>query len=98
MAEETITLGIGIAASFGTTIYLVPQVIKIYKEKNGDTVSLFMLAILLSGSALWVTYGILKQDVIIVVANSISLILNIWINLLSYRYKKRERDILNMKK
>jgi MtN3 and saliva related transmembrane protein len=36
-----------------------------------------MLFVLLVGLSLWVVYGIMKQDAIIIVANSFSLLINV---------------------
>jgi MtN3 and saliva related transmembrane protein len=80
----------GVVASSLTTLSLLPQLRKLVKEKKSDDISLFMLFILLAGFACWVYYGFLKQDYIIIVANSISLILNGTIVVLSILYKNED--------
>ncbi|MBV9987739.1 MAG: SemiSWEET transporter [Chitinophagaceae bacterium] len=79
---------VGIAASACTATSLLPQLIKIAKEKKADDLSMPMLGILFAGVALWIVYGILKSDLIIIIANAVSLILNIIIVILSLKYKK----------
>jgi MtN3 and saliva related transmembrane protein len=81
---------IGIGASICTGLYLLPQLIKLKKEKQSENISLPMLGVLFAGLALWVIYGSLKQDWIIIISNCISLLLNSWIGVLSFRYKKEK--------
>ncbi len=66
----------GIIASALTTFSLLPQLIKIIKEKEAKDISLVMLFVLMAGVSCWIYYGILKEDVIIIVANSVSFLLN----------------------
>jgi MtN3 and saliva related transmembrane protein len=83
------TTAIGIAASVFTATSLIPQLVKIMKERQAQDVSLAMLGILFTGLALWVWYGCLRKDWIIVAANSFSLLLNVWIVVLSVKYKEK---------
>jgi MtN3 and saliva related transmembrane protein len=83
-----ITHIIGIGASTGTALSLLPQLIKLYREKKANDLSLPMLAILFIGLSLWIWYGIMKKDFIIIVSNAISLCLNISIVILSFKYRK----------
>jgi MtN3 and saliva related transmembrane protein len=80
---------IGIFASACTAISLIPQLVKLLKEKKAENVSLGMLAILFAGLGLWTYYGLLKQDWIIIVANSFSFILNIILAGFAIKYKKK---------
>ncbi len=45
---------IGIAASVGTGLYLLPQLIKLFKEKKAEQLSVGMMAVLLGGLILWI--------------------------------------------
>lgn len=80
---------IGIAASIFTGISLLPQLIKLIKEKKSENVSFPMMIVLLTGLILWIIYGIYKEDYIIIISNGISLILNISILSLGAVYKNR---------
>jgi MtN3 and saliva related transmembrane protein len=80
---------IGIGASIGTGISLLPQLIKIIREKKAENVSLPMLGVLFAGLVLWVIYGIMKEDWIIIISNAVSMILNACTAILSIRYKKK---------
>jgi len=80
---------IGIAASVFTATSLLPQLIKICKEKKAEDISLVMLGVLFAGVSLWIYYGILKKDLIIVVSNAVSLLFNSAIVILTLHYKKK---------
>lgn len=83
------TTVIGIAGGFCTGISLLPQLIKLIREKKANDLSLFYLLILFAGLALWIWYGIRKADVPIIATNAVSLGMNIVIIFLSNRYKHR---------
>ena len=76
---------IGLSAAFLTTSAFIPQVYKIYKQKNADGISLTMYIILLSGVILWLIYGILIGSLSIILANSITAILQLSIILLKLK-------------
>ena len=82
------TQTIGLAAGVCTAISLVPQVIKTIKEKQAEDVSLIMLLVLGTGLALWIVYGIKRNDLPIIATNSFSLLVNITMVVLRIRYKK----------
>lgn len=58
MSFETI---VGIGASAFTSTALLPQLIKILREKKANDISLAMLIVLFTGLALWVWYGFIKK-------------------------------------
>lgn len=63
---------IGLSAGVFTGVSMLPQLIKIIKEKNAKDVSAIMISILLCGLALWVYYGVLKKDLPIIITNAFS--------------------------
>ena len=75
-------------AGIFTATSLMPQLIKIVKEKKAEDISLGMLFILMTGIGLWIYYGILREDLPILITNSFSLLLNIIVVILSIKYKK----------
>ena len=85
---ETVTV-IGIIASVFTGISMVPQLLKIVKEKKAKDVSVLMLVILLMGIGGWIYYGFLQKDLIIIISNSFSLLVNTVLILLTIKYKKK---------
>jgi MtN3 and saliva related transmembrane protein len=87
MNFETI---VGVFASVATASSLVPQLIKIIKEKKAESVSLIMILILFTGLAGWIWYGILKNDYIIIISNAFSMIVNVLIAVFSIKYKLKK--------
>jgi MtN3 and saliva related transmembrane protein len=63
---------IGLFAAFCTTISYVPQLKKCWQTGSAGDLSLKTLATLAIGVALWVLYGFLKSDIVIILANVIS--------------------------
>jgi MtN3 and saliva related transmembrane protein len=86
MEHQTI---IGLFASVLTSTSLLPQLVKTIKEKKSEGVSMVMLVVLFAGLVCWVYYGILKSDLIIVISNSIALVINLAIGVLTLFYKRR---------
>ena len=83
-------LVIGVIASTCTGISLLPQLIKIYKEKKPSDISYWMLGILLAGLGCWIGYGVLKSDWIIIISNTVSLLINLNIFYLEIRYRHKK--------
>lgn len=81
---------IGIAAGFFTSISLLPQLIKMIREKSPGNISVAMFLILLLGLGLWVAYGILQQDWPIIITNSFSFLVNIAILITHLDFKKKQ--------
>lgn len=72
MSAETL---LGLVAAFCTTISYLPQVIKAWKTGSTADLSMQMMLLLFAGLSLWIAYGFMKADHVIVVANSISLVM-----------------------
>ena len=70
---------IGIIAAILTTSAFIPQVYKIYKEKKAQGVSLTMYLIMFVGVLLWLVYGILIGSIAIIIANSVTAILQLFV-------------------
>lgn len=85
MTSEGIT---GIAAGVLTGIASLPQLIKLVKERNGEDISPIMLIVLISGLSLWVYYGVLKEDLPIIITNAFSAFINTLILILRQVYGK----------
>lgn len=79
---------IGFAAGICITVAVIPQIITVWKTKKVQNVSLLMFGILTFGIVLWIIYGVLKNDIPIIITNCISLTLNIVMLYFIIRYKK----------
>jgi MtN3 and saliva related transmembrane protein len=82
---------IGIGASACTGISLLPQLFKIFKEKQAADISYTMLFVLLAGLGLWIWYGFVKNDWIIIISNSVSFLINISILILNQFYPRKHK-------
>lgn len=70
-------LMLGLVAGLMTTVGFVPQIIKSLRERSMGEVSLLMPMLLSVGMFLWLLYGLLTDDVPIVIWNAIALTLNL---------------------
>jgi MtN3 and saliva related transmembrane protein len=82
-------VSIGLLAGVLSALSMLPQVIKTLREKKAEDVSPVMLIVLISGLALWVFYGVLKHDLPIMFTNGFSLLLNIFMLFLRWKYANR---------
>jgi MtN3 and saliva related transmembrane protein len=70
-----LTITVGLAAGFLTTVAFIPQVVKIWKTRSAKDVSLYTFIAFTVGVGLWLAYGILKQELPIIVWNGVTLLL-----------------------
>lgn len=78
---------LGLAAAAFTTGAYVPQVIKTWKTKNTKDLSLPTFAIISTGIALWIAYGLMRKDMPLIAANALTLVLTSAILCLKIKYK-----------
>lgn len=88
---------LGIVAGIFTSASLLPQVIKILKEKRVEDLSAGMFISLMIGVSLWIVYGILKDDLPIIITNIFSVLLNLFILFLRSRYKRQDNKLISEK-
>jgi MtN3 and saliva related transmembrane protein len=67
-----LTTVIGIFAAFCTTVSYFPQLKKCWETNSAGDLSLKMFSVLAVGIALWIVYGYLQSDWVIVLANAVS--------------------------
>jgi MtN3 and saliva related transmembrane protein len=79
---------IGLLAGILTASSLIPQITKTLREKKADDVSLVMLFVLQAGLVLWIIYGIKRNDLPIIATNCFSLLVNIFMVILRFKYHK----------
>jgi MtN3 and saliva related transmembrane protein len=80
---------IGIIASVGTGTSMLPQLVKMIRDKQANDISLAMLAVLCIGLCFGIYYGALKNDWIIMVSNGFSLLVSLSIGILTLTYKNQ---------
>jgi MtN3 and saliva related transmembrane protein len=81
------TTAIGLLAAICTTVSYFPQLKKCWQTGETGDLSLTMFATLATGIALWIVYGVLKADAVIILANAVSFLLLLGI----LYFKVRER-------
>lgn len=79
---------LGLAAGFLTTIGFVPQLVKGYRTKRMEDVSLVMPMLLSAGMALWLGYGIMIDSLPIIFWNIVALGLNLGMIFLKIKFSK----------
>ena len=78
---------IGLAAATLTTAAFVPQVVRAWRTRSTNDISLPMFLILALGITLWLIYGALIRDLPLIAANLATLVLVLAILFLKLRYK-----------
>jgi len=81
---------IGIVAGLCTSASVIPQLIKTIRTKKATDVSLFMFVVLLTGNSLWVYYGADKGDVPIIATNILSIVLNVTMLFLKFKFTSND--------
>ncbi|WP_226064541.1 SemiSWEET transporter [Kaistella polysaccharea] len=80
---------LGLVAGGITSVAMLPQLIKVLKEKNVEDLSLMMIAVLIVGLSLWVWYGILKDELPIILSNAFAVLVNIGLLLAYFKYRQK---------
>ncbi|MEI9809492.1 MAG: SemiSWEET transporter [Bacteroidota bacterium] len=78
---------LGYVAGAITTLTFLPQVIKTWKERSAKDISLMMFVIAVANEILWIWYGILLNNWVIILTNSILLAMSSTMIYLKLRYK-----------
>ena len=78
---------IGMIAAVLTTFGFVPQVIKVIRTKDTESIALGMYLMTVIGMGLWLLHGLMIRDLALVVANSISFVLAGIVLLYKLKYK-----------
>jgi MtN3 and saliva related transmembrane protein len=71
----TLTTALGLAAAMCTTISFIPQVVKAWRTRSTDDISLGTSLSLIVGLALWLAYGTILRDLPLILANFVTLCL-----------------------
>ncbi|MDB5224291.1 MAG: hypothetical protein JWN83_2958 [Chitinophagaceae bacterium] len=80
----------GIGAGILTSVSMLPQIIKTFKEKNVEDLSMVMILVLMSGIGCWIWYGILRRDLPIIFTNCFSFLLNAILLFLRFKYADKK--------
>ena len=74
-------------AAICTTVSFIPQAVKTIRTKNTTSISSVMYSLFAFGTLMWLIYGFLSDNIPIIIANAITLILAAIILYYKLRYK-----------
>ena len=77
---------IGYVAGTCTTLAFLPQVIRTWKTRSTDDISLGMFSLMVFGIGLWLFYGVVTDDWPLIIADGFSLFLAAMILLMKIRF------------
>tara|TARA_B100000767_G_C19778581_1_gene544451 strand:- start:3761 stop:4027 length:267 start_codon:yes stop_codon:yes gene_type:complete len=80
---------IGYVAALLTTSSFLPQVIKVWKSKSSEGVSVTMYMVMLTGVILWGIYGFYIGSISVLLANLVAGILQVMILIIVFRNKRK---------
>ncbi len=81
----------GISGTFFVTLALIPQVYKTYKTKLAKDLSFKWLIIEGIGSGFMIAYAILKNDILILLINSVISISHLLLIIAKFKYEKCDK-------
>ena len=79
---------LGYAAGAVTAFTFLPQVIKTWKEKSAKNVSLLMFIIAFVNEVMWIAYGVLSNNWVIISTNVVMITMCSLMIFLKLRYNK----------
>lgn len=84
---------VGLVAGFITSVAAIPQVVKTLRIRHTRDISIWQPLLLSAGVALWMVYGMLINDLPLILANIVPLICNIMlVGLKLYFDRNRDSD------
>ena len=78
---------LGLVAGACTTLAFLPQVIKTWKSRSAKDLSLSMFSIFTLGVGLWLIYGFLDNNIPVIAANLITLMLAATLLVFKFRFR-----------
>jgi MtN3 and saliva related transmembrane protein len=79
---------IGIIAGILVMSSSIPQIMKSYNTKKMSDVSIYLMSLIASGLFLWIIYGLIRSDPVIIGTNTAGLSLNVTLLIMKLRYDK----------
>jgi MtN3 and saliva related transmembrane protein len=83
---------LGIAGSLIMCVSVVPQIIKTYRKKNSDGLSISYLIILMTGMSMIMLYALYVKDMVFIFGNGLALLLTGILVVLWYRYRNEKTE------
>lgn len=79
---------LGYVAGAITALTFLPQVIKTWREKSAKDISLLMFLIAATNEVMWIVYGALLENWVIILTNSVVLVMSLTMIFLKLRYNR----------
>jgi MtN3 and saliva related transmembrane protein len=80
------TTMLGFLAGFLTTISFLPQVVKTWKSQSASDLSLGMFSVFSVGVICWLVYGLLLQEMPMILWNAVTLVLVLIILIMKLKF------------
>ncbi|MGB2143605.1 MAG: SemiSWEET family sugar transporter [Flavobacteriaceae bacterium] len=80
---------LGLIAACLTTYAFLPQVYKTWKTKDVSAFSLPTFSLFFVGIVFWLVYGVLKESLSMILANTITLVSSFTLLVFIFKYRKR---------
>ena len=88
MIDEIWVTILGSVASALVTGSFIPQIVRGYRTKHLGDVSYWLMIMICVGMSLWIAYGVIKHDYVIIGANISTIALNIVLLGLKLKYSR----------
>jgi MtN3 and saliva related transmembrane protein len=79
---------VGTGAALCSMTSFVPQIVKIARERDAESVSFRMYAVTVTGFSLWIAYGLMTRSWPVAAANMVCLILAATILTMKWRFSR----------
>lgn len=80
---------LGLVAGGITSVAMLPQLIKVLKNKDVEDLSLLMILFLIIGLSLWVWYGFIKDELPIILSNAFAVLVIVFLLISYFMYRKK---------
>lgn len=87
---------IGYVAGALTTLCVLPQIIHAIRTGSTRDLSYIFILTLISGLALWLTYGIMIGEIPVVIPNAISFVLNAILLMVKLVQDNKQKEIVSL--
>lgn len=79
---------LGLVAATLTTCSFVPQLTRVLRTRSAEDLSYGMFGAFSVGVLLWLVYGLLRDDLPVILSNAVTLALSVTILVLKIRYDR----------
>ena len=77
---------LGYLAGLLTVVAFIPQVVRVWRTKQTEGLSIGTFALVITSSVAWITYGIIRKDWPVILTNSGLVVLNVAIVVAKVRF------------